>query len=721
MSEQIHQKFIETFKEHNKRPIALYGLGITTRKILDLYELYNFVGIVANERIGEVVYGKEVMSIDSVMNSAELIIIVSQMKSVKTIYNRIKHAEEAGLEIYDLTGENLSAKDHENEFFDEPYWEKNITELKNHIDRSDIVSFDLWDTLIMRKVLHPDHIFDIVESKSKSFVDNLNFSYLRVKAEQTLIDMGYVPNLTEIYKEIRNNQPKIDSQLWSRLMELEIETERKYSIKRESIVYLLDYARDQGKRVYLIFETSLTSPQIQSLLENCFINVENCECLISNEIRKTTRDGSIYKYFNEIAGTGKKMHIGNRNVDKVRNYNIEAIYLATSYELWSKSSIRYILPKAITLNDSILLGVLASKAFNDPFVLSSSKGKMEINNLYELGYYCFAGLTVKFLTWLTEKYRFNHNAVILFASRDGYLLHQLYEKIRSQQVDLGLPEGIYFYISRRAVNVACIHSEKDIANIVRSVLDLSRGKLNQILGQRLGIDFDPKDEILNSELNTIQDTQESDQIIERVLEYKQLILSNALKERVNYFKYIDLVLQNKYNDDREVYFFDLFTKGTSFHNLKKLLSDMKLICFDVKDAPNEYISNLDEIQRLFGDAGEARFSFQKFYQLFEVAYASSEGQLKCFDEKGNPQFIKSSEYNHNEIIALQRGVQDFIADLEYLNESWYLQPINLGMVDSFSEMMDVKRTIMSPTLSKGFAYYDSFASEETMNIWENMI
>ncbi|WP_258166216.1 hypothetical protein [Paenibacillus sp. PCH8] len=43
------------------------------------------------------------------------------------------------------------------------------------------------------------------------------------------------------------------------------------------------------------------------------------------------------------------------------------------------------------------------------------------------------------------------------------------------------------------------------------------------------------------------------------------------------------------------------------------------------------------------------------------------------------------------------------------------------MVDSFSEMMDVKRTIMPPTLSKGFGYYDSFASEETMNIWENMI
>ncbi|PQP84595.1 hypothetical protein C0Q44_08575 [Paenibacillus sp. PCH8] len=609
MSEQIHQKFIETFKEHNKRPIALYGLGITTRKILELHELYNFVGIVANERIGEVVYGKEVMSIDSVMNNAKLIIIVSQMKSVKTIYNRIKHAEEAGLEIYDLTGENLS-KDHENEFFDEPYWKKNITELKNHIDRSDIVSFDLWDTLIMRKVLHPDHIFDIVESKSKPFVDNLNFSYLRVKAEQTLIDMGYIPNLTEIYEEIQNNQPKIDSQLWPRLMELEIETERKYSIKRESIVYLLDYAREQGKRVYLIFETSLTSPQIQSLLENCFINVENCECLISNEIRKTTRDGSIYKYFNEIAGTGKKMHIGNRNVDKVKNYNIEANYLATSYELWSKSSIRHILPKAITLNDSILLGVLASKAFNDPFVLSSSKGKMEIKNLYELGYYCFAGLTIKFLTWLTEKYRFNHSAVILFASRDGYLLHQLYEKIRSQQVDLGLPEGIYFYISRRAVNVACIHSEKDIANIVRSVLDLSRGKLNQILGQRLGIDFDPKDEILNCELNTIQDTQDSDQIIERVLEYKQLILSNALKERVNYLKYIDLVLQNKYNDDREVYFFDLYTKGTSFHNLKKLLSNMKLICFDVKDAP----MNISPIWMRYSDCLEMQ---EKLVSLFK--------------------------------------------------------------------------------------------------------
>ncbi|MGQ8873596.1 hypothetical protein [Paenibacillus sp. TSA_86.1] len=723
MDERILHMFTEAFKEYSKLPIALYGLGVNTKKILELGDTFNFVGIVANDRVGEIVYGREVLSIESVVDKAEIIIIVSQMKSVKAIYQRIRDIEEYGLEIYDLTGNQLTSN-RGSEFQEDPYWELNSKLLKEHIDRSDIVSFDLWDTLVMRKVLNPALIFSVVEQKMNIVLDDLNFKQLRTEAEQLLLNEGKVPTLTEIYQLLQKKHSKLSSQVCDQMMELEVLTEMKYSIQRESVVHLLNYAKERGKQIYFLFETTLTAVQVSKLLESCSIlDVAEAHIVISSEVNKTTQDGSLFAYFNEISGSGKKMFIGNRNAHLAKEHNIDAHFLANSYEMFSKSSINHIIDQAITLNDNIILGLFASKAFNDPFALSSSKGKMKIDNLYELGYYCFTALTLKFLTWLIEKHKDNSRSIVLFASRDGYFLHQLYQKIRNKYISLELPVGIYFYTSRRALTVASIYSEADIINIVRSVLTLSVGKLNKILEQRLGVTFDDQDKVLNCELINVVSNEDSTSIINRVLDYKLQILSNAQNERENYLKYINKIVGDDYSDNYRLYLFDLYTKGTSYYHLNKLLSaKVELVCFDLKDHPNEFITNSDSVHRMYKESDKLSFSFfERVYQLFEVAYASSEGQLRCFDSEGNPEFIENSEYKYNEIKTLQRGIIDFMSDLEHLDEDWYLKSINLNMTDSFAEILDVRKTVMSPTLSKGFSYYDSFASEDMMNIWENTV
>lgn len=667
--ERIFHMFDERFAQHKEVPMALYGLGINTKYLLEETKDYNIIGVVANDRIGEYVYGKEVLPVEAVEDKVKIIVIVAQMKSVKIIYNRIKHIEDKGIDIYDIYGRKIKSyfDDENSKWKDEPYWDSTFDKLKAEIDKHDIISFEVFDTLIMRKVLSPDRIWD----------------------NTAAYDM-----------------------------------EEKYVIKRRCMVEAFEYARLQGKDIYFLSDTYLTSEQIHGLLSECSReDIDIGHVLTSSDTKKAKSDGSLYEYFNNLVGKGSKLHVGSNiesDVEIAAQFGIDTFYIMSAYEMLLKSSVGDIIEYAANVCDYTVLGLFAAKAFNNPFALSESKGLLKIDNMYELGYYCFAPITIKFLAWIVEKLGSANNSVILFSSRDGYLLYKLYQYLKGKKPQLKLPEGIYFYISRRAATVACIQTEADIIDIIESVLRLSIGNLGEILEQRLGVAFDKGDGVLDRSLMDVLGEKDSNRIIERVLEYKDKILENAALERRNYLKYIH---KSALQDYDKIYLFDLYTKGTSVNKLGKLLNtEAELLCYAVKDFPNEYISAMDNVESMFDNtdimSGEW---FKRSYQLFEAVYSSPEGQLKCFDNDGMPQFVENSGYNYSYIKEAQEGIIAFINDLEALDDKWHKHNFNLDMMDYISRMMAEKKSVASVEIRSGFTYHDSFASDERMNIWDRII
>ena len=152
------------------------------------------MSVIANDRIGEIVYGKEVISIDSIPDEVKIVVIVAQMKSIKTIYKRIKVIETKGIQIFDFYGNNLSenSKYQSNQAINQNHFDQ----IRAKIDGYDSVSFDFWDTLIMRKVLRPEDIYELIQYELTQNeliykVKVLNFKELRLKAEQILVvDQG---------------------------------------------------------------------------------------------------------------------------------------------------------------------------------------------------------------------------------------------------------------------------------------------------------------------------------------------------------------------------------------------------------------------------------------------------------------------------------------------------------------------------------------------------
>lgn len=723
--ERVYKMFDEKFKEHKDVPMALYGLGINTKYLMEKAAAYNIIGIVANDRIGEYVYGKKVMSIEDIEDKARIVVIVAQMKSVKIIYNRIKHLEDKGIDIYDFWGEKIvnDIENARNEFKSDSYWNSNFSKLKDEIDRHDIISFDVFDTLLMRKILKPDQILDVVEEYLKENGFSIEFKIERVKAEQQLLYKGIVPTIKDIYKKLSINIG-ITQQLADWLMSIELKTENRFVTKRQCVVDALEYAIEKGKQVYLLEDTCLSSEQIYELLLKCSITDVNInQVLVSSEIKKTKRDASLFEYFVKYVGKGLKLHIGSSTVLDIhipQRFGINTYFVMSAYDMFLKSAVADVIKNAETINDYILLGLFSAKAFNNPFAFYESNGKLIIESLYDLGYYCFGPITVKFLIWVVKQLRNIKNSIVLFSSRDGYFIHKLYRNLREKNVSLDIPKEIYFYISRRAVTVINIKTENDIVEIVEDVLKISIGNLMEILEQRLGIQFDKNDVILNQSLIEVTGEKDKDKIIQRVLEYKEAILKNSALEREYYLGYIKNINLQEY---KKIYLFDLYTKGTSIYNLSRIIGrDLDLICYGIKNFPNEYISNDEKAKSMFSHTVPTPIQwFERSYQMLEVIYSSSEGQFKSFTKDGTPQFVENSEYNYRYIKEAQLGILDFINNLEILDENWFEKKISLNMVEAMNKMMERKQSITNEYICTGFTYYDSFASEATINIWDRII
>ena len=232
--------------------------------------------------------------------------------------------------------------------------------------------------------------------------------------------------------------------------------------------------------------------------------------------------------------------------------------------------------------------------------------------------------------------------------------------------------------------------------------------------------FDKNDPILDRSLTDVLGKNEIHEILARVLDHKSKILKNAAQERKNYLKYLQKSNINSYEN---IFLFDLYPRGTNVSRLNILLGrKVNLLCFAVKDFPNEYINSQYKYKSMFDSksimSGEW---FRRGYQLFETVYSSPEGQLMCFDKYGLPLFTENSQYSFNHIKEAQKGITAFINDLDAFDDKWYRSVYSLDLVDFMSSIMTRKYSVVSPDIRNGFFYYDSFSAEKTINIWDSIV
>lgn len=543
-----------------------------------------------------------------------------------------------------------------------------INKMKKEISESEIVSFDIFDTLLFRNVIHPTDIFKVVEKKYfKSTGEKINFYNLRIDSELKARKCSKEEdiNLDEIYSQIKLSL-NIDTEL---LKKLEIESEKEFLIPNNEIKEVYNYARELGKIIYIISDMYLPTKIIKDLLK---INgyEEYDEIYVSSELRKTKATSSIYKFIrqkNNISKGTRWIHIGDNKHSDIINAEMQGIkgcYYQRILDIENIDNVK-------TLSDSICKAVQVNMKHDN-------KNK---EYWYKFGIEQVFPIYIGFSKWILDKMYNKDN--IYFLSRDGYVPYIIYNKLRNG--NCSFPEGKYLYASRRAYQYPYMLSmgrEEAIDILTAFNMNLNQKiTLREIL-QNVGLEEEKYIGIISSfGINNFDDVIKLGKSLDDVKKFLNHIwndISIKLDEELDilsrYFKIQNIDKYNKIN------IVDIGWRGSTQLAMKNILNKEidgfyfgtnENVYDEIKVNSYGYAFNL-------GKSHKKRKFIMEHVMMYELIFSAPHGSLINFEQNENGKvepLLKNVEGNkrvYNIMKCFQDGAIDtidrIIPYLEYIDE-----------------------------------------------------
>ncbi len=706
--------FLDDFKENFKRfqhggtPIVLYGIGEKTKLLIEKINGFNIVGLMDEDSAGEKIYGQNVLPYNEVIKKAKTIIIVSNMSVAEIIYQRIAFLKKLhGIDILFING--TVPCETSQEIFDNPYWNITVDDLRHAIDDNEIISFDLFDTLIMRNLLLPTDVFDLVErelAEKTGFM--IDFKNKRIEAEYyTFRNVDNYCSIHDIYRTLRK-MLGINEEQATMIKNLEIKTEYACCLPRASMVECYRYAMDQGKDIVITTDTFLTREYIKAMLDKCGI-VGPVNLLISCEKRRLKYKGELFQHLKDLYKGRTILHVGdNLHSDgkMAEKAGLNIFKIKSAHDILETSTFSSLLSPAKNINDRKLLGLLAGRFFNNPFALSKHKGRLSIDSLFDIGYLSFGPLVLNFILWLIKKSKETNITRLLFFARDGYVLVNLYRKIVNY-LGIDSAEAVYFLTSRRAASVAAIKTEDDITFIISNMCKTRKIKFSQLLSTAFGILPDAEDPL--SEMYRYEITNEElvDHITKR---YKDRIIMNASLERENYIKYIDS-LGLSHSDTLGCVNF--VGRGITQRFMAKIMErELAGFYFGREIEMSDFFGSTDKCFALYEEYMSPHTSRSNLAMKFiygEVIFSSPEEQLVNFERNGCPIFEQRPEKrNFEQIKNCHAGIERFVEDIMAFDNNILLGKFNNKLVDTLFGLFATKSCVCSEEVKQSFVFNDYY-------------
>lgn len=313
-----------------------------------------------------------------------------------------------------------------------------------------VVSFDIFDTLLIRPVIHPTDIFYLVDAKLKK-ENGLDFIKYRLKAEEDL--QNPYASLDAIYAGIQKKH-SLSKKIINLMEKEELACEKQLLRARKDVYSLYMYAVSLKKRIIAVSDMYLPSSFLHQVLkQNGYDKI--AAVYVSNEYQKRKDTGALYDAVlgKEHLLPSQLLHIGDNYhsdflcaIDK----NIFSVYYPSIKDIVFSSNSVYskVWGKEVS-NDPfsrMLLGFSLNHYFSDLTAVKNQPACFsDIKALAKLGLapllFCIVSRIAN-NSEIQQKYQ-----KILFASRDGYL-PQLCYQIMSDFLPV-LPSQ-YIYAGRRA-------------------------------------------------------------------------------------------------------------------------------------------------------------------------------------------------------------------------------------------------------------------------------
>ncbi len=717
----IIKTFNNNFGMLKPEPIVLYGIGDKTRLILENMNGHNIVGLMDKSTTSRKIYGKKILSPGEVIGITKTIVIISNFASSNLIYRRISYLEEQyGINIFHLNGSRPSDVAYiEGDTAYSSYTFPTYEKLKNSINENDIISIDIFDTLIMRKSLSPDDIFHQIERKmSEKYDINLDFTEMRIESENISFKEGNgAYSIDSIYHNMQKHF-SLSHDIISLLKKVELATELENAVPRSIMIDAMHYAKNLQKTVILTSDIYLPETFVRKLLSKCNIFDNYYDKLfISCEVNKTKYNGDLWVYYKELYRDKTILHIGDNDfidITQANNHGINTFKTPSAAELFYISSLNGLRNSIKTLDDRLLMGKIVARIFNNPFVFSSSN-RLEIDNAFTAGYTFLGPLILKFMLWLaalSSELKLNK---LLFLSRDGYILDKLYDKYLKAHPDLNGTRGIYFLASRRALSVSSIRTESDIIDVCRMAPYVTKITFKQFLSAAFGINTRINDRLGSCYLH---DTN-IDEIITHILdEYTMDILNVASDERKYYQDYCNTL---DIKDSDKIGIVNFVSSGFTQHFFEKLFPNINtnFIYFMTRVAFKDIETHNDVYtlyEKCFSEYTGDGNSLIKYYLAAESIFTSPEEQFVRFSTEGLPVYEAcNGDREYQYIDEFHKGIECFFNDNIDFENNNLKRDYSIEFIDNlFGLLFSNDRCILSQNIKNIFKVSDNFSPDKTV-------
>ncbi len=304
--------------------------------------------------------------------------------------------------------------------------------LAERLAEYDVISFDVFDTLLLRPFACPTDLFFLIGEK----LHYLDFERIRREIEWRARQKAkekkgsYEITLSEIYAELEE-QAGIPAKLG---MKLEIETELSMCFGNPYMLELFRQLAKYQKKIICTSDMYLPTEVIQAMVEKCgFTGIS--EYFISCEYGASKGDGSLYKIVREGLGREKTFfHIGDNPVSDVESA-VRNGFTAELYRNVNIAGMPYRAEDMSIITGSMYRGVVNAHIHN---------GLAAYSKEYELGYIYGGIFVLGYCQWIHEYVRTQEIDKVLFLSRDGDILQQVYTILYPEESMAGRTEYVYW-------------------------------------------------------------------------------------------------------------------------------------------------------------------------------------------------------------------------------------------------------------------------------------
>lgn len=474
-----------------------------------------------------------------------------------------------------------------------------LEDIKNNIcDKNiKIVSFDIFDTLLLRPFFIPSDLFYLLNDEFNRLINSntfIDFAKLRIEAEQICRDeirqtyRAYEDiTLDEIYYTL-NKYFNFSTPILEQIKQRELEYEIKYCYPRQMGKQLYELAKQQGKTIIFTSDMYLPENIVEKILN--LNGYTEGSLFLSSSLRLSKGTQSLYKYIQRKYKLSPEhfIHIGDNwhsDIESAKAAGWKAFHLAKATDMlrngnpgiYGGEAFNSIYNNCGNMQDmnnafKSYLGLrcaaalIANKLYDNPYINIRRDTDYDANP-YRIGYAALGPYLLAITNWIIAEVKTNRYSSVQFVARDGYLPMCAYNIFKKH--DASLPDANYLYVSRKSLLFTDIVSLNDIYSISAKLNfdSMSPRKLDNILRHF----YKP-------------DTPS----VEKLLKLSRPLLDYNFKDKVDFIKilnilsgYIDECNLADYNKKIKNHFqtliprnsvmFDIGYNGRSESSLSKLL------------------------------------------------------------------------------------------------------------------------------------------------------